>query len=286
MGKAYNVTAFCDNDISKQGQLVCDIPVISAEKLYEMNHEELMVIVCSINKEAEIKQQLLEHKIHNFVSVFQIDFGGGEEYYDEEYFAYQRKIGEFGGKVKAGIFLPYIKEDMVVVEFGSGGGYLLDRINCKEKVGIEINDTAREMAKQIGINSVKYVDDIPNEYADIIISTSTLEHVEHLLKILRELKDKLKEDGMIVFQVPNESCDTEYTKSEINNHLYTWNCLTLGNLFKAAGYFVHSVEMYEEVWPKHFWEIEKEVSPQFFDAICNIAGHAFAEKRCLIVASK
>lgn len=39
-----------------------------------------------------------------------------------------------------------------------------------------------------------------------------------------------------------ESCETEYYRSELNNHLFTWNCLTLGNLFKAAGFFVLSVK--------------------------------------------
>lgn len=43
---------------------------------------------------------------------------------------------------------------------------------AKEKTGIEIND-----------------------YADVIISTSVLEHVENPFEILRELKDKLKDGG-------------------------------------------------------------------------------------------
>lgn len=113
-----------------------------------------------------------------------------------------------------------------------------------------------------------------------------MEHVEYPLKALRELRDKLKDKGTIVFYVPNESCDTEYKRSDINNHLYTWNCLTLGNLFKAAGYFVHSVEKVQEVWPQHYLEIAKEVSPEMFDAICRLGGRAFDENRCLIVAYK
>ena len=195
-------------------------------------------------------------------------------------------MGAFGAKIKVNMFQPHIREDMTVVEFGSGGGYLLAQINAKEKIGIEINDTARKAAEEIGIKCVKYISDIPDDYADIIISTSVLEHTENPFSILRELYGKLKEGGKIVFHVPNESCDTEYTRSEINNHLYTWNCLNIGNLFKAAGYFVYSVQKVQEVWPKNYFEIAQEVSPELFDSICSIGGKAYNENRCIIVAYK
>lgn len=175
---------------------------------------------------------------------------------------------------------------MVIVEFGSGGGYLLNNLDAKEKIGIEINDTAREKAKKLGIRSVKYIDDIPDDYVDVIISSSVLEHVESPLTALKQLRNKLKDGGKAIFYVPNESCDTEYQRSEINYHLYTWNCLTLGNLFKAAGYFVYSVKKVQEVWPKHYSTIEQQVSHELFEAICEIGGRAFDENRCMIVAIK
>lgn len=279
--------AFCDNDVTKQGSYVCGLKVLSFDEVVKMINDNLMIVICSSNRhEIAIKEQLLNNNVHNFISVKQIDFAGDEDYYDESYFAWQQPIGVFGGKIKSKIFKPYIKEDMTVLEFGSGGGYLLNNINAREKVGIEINDFARKAAEGIGIKSVKHISDIPDMFADIIISTSVLEHVENPLGVLRELRNKLKDNGMIVFHVPNESCDTEYTRSEINNHLYTWNCLTLGNLFKAAGYFVYSVQKVQEVWPSHFFEIEKEVSPELFDAICKIGGRASEENRCIIVAYK
>ncbi len=172
------------------------------------------------------------------------------------------------------------------MEFGSGGGYLLRELQAKEKIGIEINDFARKNAEMIGVLSVKNICDIPCEYADTIISTNVLEHVENPLGILRDLRDRLKEGGKAVFVVPNESCETEYTRSEINNHLYTWNCLNIGNLFKAAGYFVHSVSRIQEVWPPNYMEIAEEVSPIMFDTLAGLGGVACKENRCLIVAYK
>ena len=250
----YQVAGFCDNDVKKQGHPLCGTAVMSFEQLQEENDDSTTIIICG-KYEMEIRNQLLKANVHNFISVSQIDFGGGEEHYDLQYFSERQEMGMFGGRVKADLFRPYIKEGMTVIDFGSGGGYLLENITAREKIGIEVNDAAREAAREIGIKSVKRICDVPDGYADIIISTHTLEHVENPLGALRELRNKLKENGKAVFHVPNESCSTEYVRSEPNNHLYTWNCLTLGNLFKAAGYFVHSVQNVQEVWPKHYPEI-------------------------------
>lgn len=279
------IIAFIDNDIKKQNNIVLGKPVLSLDEYVKTATIGNIIIICS-NYEKEIKLQLLNRNIHNFISVSQIDFGGGEEYYDESYFEWQKDLGKFGAKIKKQIFFPHIKKDMVLVEFGSGGGFLLKEFEVRERVGIEINDSARASAAEIGIKSYKYTSELPDDYADIIISTSVLEHTENPLGELRELRKKLKDGGKIVFHVPNESCEVEYQKSEINNHLYTWNCLHIGNLFKAAGFFVYSVERIQEMWPSHFFEIKEEMSEELFDAICRIAGKAFNENGCIIVAYK
>jgi len=275
---------FCDNDKNKQNQVIDGIRVISLDELSKENTNEILIIICCF--EREIRKQLMTRGIFNFITISQIDFGGSEEYYDEQYFEWQKKMGEFGGKISADMFKQYINDEMVVVEFGGGGGYLLNNITARKKINIEINDTARLEAEKLGIRSVKNISDIADNYADIIISTNVLEHVENPLGALRELHSKLKDGGKIVFYVPNESCDKEYSRSEINNHLYTWNCLNIGNLFKAAGYFVYSVQRVQEVWPENFSQIYNEISPEMFKMICDLGGKAFDENRCLIVAYK
>lgn len=275
---------FIDNNKQLDGEKVDDIEIFSFDR-YVSRRDDEMIIICS-QYEKEIKLQLMNHNIYKFVSVNQIDFGGEDEYYDEIYFEWQQRIGEFGGRIKAKMFEQHVNKDSVVVEFGSGGGYLLKKLEAKEKIGIEINETARKNAETLGIKSVRTIDEIEDEYADVIISTSVLEHVEDPLGALRELYKKLKHGGKIVFHVPNESCETEYSRSEINNHIYTWNCLNLGNLFKKAGYFVHKVERVQEVWPNHYMEIEKQVSKEMFEEICLLGGKAFDENRCIIIAFK
>lgn len=283
-----NIAGFIDNNEKMYKENMNNYPIISVKAFEALNNDDIMIVICSF-REREIKQQLLNENIYNFISDTQIDFGGGEEYYDAAYYEYYKKIGEFGGKVAARTFAPYVEQDMTVVDFGAGGGYVLANLDAREKVGIEINDVAREVAEQLGIKSVKYISELPDEFADLIISNGALEHVENPFGILKELRNKLKKNGKMVFCVPNESCETEYCRSEVNNHLYTWNCLNLGNLFKAAGYFVYAVTRTQSRWPTAYSEIAQEVSQELFDEICSLRGRAVEREEgndCIIVAYK
>ena len=153
-------------------------------------------------------------------------------------------------------------------------------------VGIEINEYARRNAEKLGVKCVASASELPRNYADLIISSHVLEHVENPLGELRKLFDVLKENGKIVFYVPNESGETEYERSSIDNHLYTWNCLTIGNLFKAAGFFVQKVEMVQEMWPSNYSQLYRELGWEHFEELCYLKGKLFNNNSCLIVATK
>ena len=191
----FNVIGFIDNNEKKQGDMVDGIPVLCLEEAENRDVQNKVYIIASGKYETEILQQLMNDSKERFIKYSQIDFSYNDiDYYDEDYFKYQRPIGEIGSKLDIYNFEEYINETDTVIEFGSGGGYLLNLINAKEKIGIEINPIAREYAKKMGIKSVKYMEKIPDEYADIIISTHVLEHVDNPLDILKGLKKKLKKD--------------------------------------------------------------------------------------------
>lgn len=284
--RGYAVIAFVDNAAEKWAGIVEGLKVISFQELEAMNRpEEHMIVICS-NREKEIREQLLYHNIYNFVGINQVDFGGGAEYYDEAYLEYQEEIGKFGAKLKKPLFEKYLLPDSAVLDFGCGSGELLQLLDVTGKAGIEINDFAREKVKNKGITCYKYAREVPDGTFDFIISSSALEHVENPFNEIKMLRNKLKAGGKAIFYVPNESCETEYFRNDVNNHLYTWNCLNLGNLFKAAGYYIHLVERIQEVWPEHYFQIKEEVSPEFFDTICKMNGKLWDENRCLIIAYK
>jgi SAM-dependent methyltransferase len=175
--------------------------------------------------------------------------------YGKYYFNWQKSVGEFGGLANKFKFEEYIKKDDVVLDFGSGGGYLLSNISCAEKVGVEVNKNARLEAEGIGVNSVKSIDEVSDKYVDVIISNHALEHVDCPLEIITKLKPKLKGGGKIVFVVPHQGPKETYKKGDINQHLYTWNPMTLGSLFEKAGYKNIRVSLIRHKWPKNYKKI-------------------------------
>lgn len=195
-------------------------------------------------------------------------------HYGEEYFAWQKSIGEFGGWANLTKFQQFISQDNNVLDFGCGGGYLLANLNCRGKIGIEINDVAREQASRLGITTVVAIGDIPDRWADVIISNSALEHTLHPLQVLSALHSKLRPGGLIVVVTPCESVVVRYTESDPNHHLYTWSPQNIGNLFKEAGFQIIESKPYLHRWPPRIYrQVAHYGGRQLFELSCKIWGH-------------
>src|SRR5579871_3568242 len=158
-------------------------------------------------------------------------------YYDASYFAWQCPGGEFAAVLDRWKFEPFIQANDVVLDFGCGGGFLLGALQCKERFGVEVNAAAREAAAR-HVRVYPGITDLPDGVRfDVIISHHALEHVDRPLDVLRELASRLVPTGRMVFVVPSESWHDQrrYGAGDINQHIYTWTPLTLGNLFSHAG---------------------------------------------------
>ncbi len=195
------------------------------------------------------------------------------DFYDAKYFNRQVKNDEFGGWANLSKFNDFIKEDLNIIDFGCGGGQLLKNIQCKNKIGIECNESARKMAVKLGIPVVDSADSIENEWADLIISDNVLEHVLHPLRELKELYRKLKIGGKFVFVVPCESVKFSYKPNDFNHHLYSWSPSNIGNLMVEAGYTVVESKPYIHKWPPFYDKFGKFLGRYLFDLSCRIYGH-------------
>ena len=194
-------------------------------------------------------------------------------YYDSKYFEYQKKAGEIGGIYNQKIFRDFIHEDDVVVDFGCGGGYLLKNLNCKRKIGIEINSTAKVVAEENGIEVYTSSSDLPSDFADVIISNHVLEHTECPLNELKGLFRILRKGGEFVIIVPCESIKWKYKRNEPDHHLYTWSPMCIGNLLTAAGFKVIESKPYYDRYISHFRNtIIKFFGLDFYRFLCHIFG--------------
>jgi SAM-dependent methyltransferase len=206
----------------------------------------------------------------------QIDFDKGTlsmtatEHYDAQYFQWQRSIGEFSARANLFKFQPHVRPTDRVVDFGCGGAYLLAAIKCADRRGIEVNPIARTEAARIGVTCVAATDELPDEWADVVISNSALEHVEHPLAELRRLLPKIRRGGSIVFCVPHETVAWDYKPGDVNQHLYTWSPMGLGNLFATAGFEIDHVVASRMMWPPWYEPIYNAVGETAFHVICRL----------------
>lgn len=247
--------------------------------------DDLILISTAI---PEIEEQLLEEGIYPFIDFTQLDFPGieGEGRYNEDYFSMQVECAKIDSILDRAFFQNYIKPTDRVAEFGMGGGLLLHKLNCREKIGIEVNVVAREYAEQLGIKSVANLEELEDESQDVIISTHALEHCLEPYKIICGLRKKLADGGKAVFVVPYDSIRDEYIKGENCYHLYTWNQRNLGNLFKVAGYFIRQVGLREVAWPKGWKEMFTEDNQDWFEAISVLESERIGYYSVYVVAEK
>lgn len=193
-------------------------------------------------------------------------------HYGEEYFAWQAPLGEFGGWANQTKFSGYVTSTSRVLDFGCGGGYLLKNLLCSKRVGVEINPAAGETAKSNGVEVFRDVEDVPNEYVDVIISNSALEHTLHPLHVLKALYRKLRSGGRIIVVVPCESITYAYEPNDRNHHLYSWSPMCIGNLLSEAGFAVVESKPYIHKWPPGYRFIARIGGRRLFDLLCRLYG--------------
>lgn len=196
-------------------------------------------------------------------------------YYDADYFNWQKNIGAFGGWANAFKFKNSITPQDTVIDFGCGGGFLLQNLNCKTKIGIEPNASAANSVKKLGVqhfsSPVDAVQMLGEGISDVIISNHALEHTLNPLQELKNLRPLLKKGGTIHFFVPCDSIDYQYNPKDINYHLFSWSPQNLGNLFTEAGYSVEFARPYIHKWPPFYNKIAKLGWP-LFNLACRIYG--------------
>ena len=195
----------------------------------------------------------------------------GEEYYDKEYFEYQKKMGEFGGKANQFLFREYIGKNDDVLDFGCGGGFTLKGYDTTgKKVGVEINPSAREIAKSIGIDEVhERIQEIPDNYVNVATSNHCLEHVEDPASILKEMKRVVKPQGKIIIVVPHE-VKGKVIEDDVDKHIYTWSPQNMKNLFEFCGIRVISAQRINHRWcPKRMW-VTKHLGWNIFNALSRV----------------
>lgn len=186
-------------------------------------------------------------------------YGAASKYLGEEgelYFRQQNAGGSLASKYNEFIFRPYISKEDDVLDFGCGGGHLLNVLNPRKKVGIEINPAARAQAAQLGVSVYSSIDEVQDMTFSRIITSHALEHVPNPYEALVQLRQLLRPDGLLLWLAPIDDWHSKHQKrwnpDDADLHLYTWTPLLMGNLLRVAGYKPKSISILVHACPPPF----------------------------------
>ena len=196
-------------------------------------------------------------------------------HYDEEYFNnFQREIGEFGGKANLFLFEKHVLPSDTVLDFGCGGGFLIMNLQCRVKIGIELNPVARDFCSKVnGVTCHASLDSVPNESVDVVISNHCLEHTTNPFELVSILYRKLKNNGRIVIVVPLDSYRQQWVANDVNKHLYSFSPMNLGNILQGVGFTDIDTKHVLHKWPPKYKEITKIFGFGAFHMASWIYGH-------------
>lgn len=107
-------------------------------------------------------------------------------------------------------YLNLANKDIDLVDLGAGDGSTLDLLRRNYSIigkGIEISELASEKARQRGFEivtqSIEFPLPFPNDSIDVIICSEVLEHLRYPQKALMNVKNVLKNEGLLFLSVPN-----------------------------------------------------------------------------------
>jgi SAM-dependent methyltransferase len=206
----------------------------------------------------------------------------------ERYFAWQGADGIEHERYNRFIWEPHISANDDVLDFGCGGGFLLNGLEARRKVGVEVNPTALACARSLGLEVYSSVGEVPRQF-DKVISSHAIEHVPHPRQALLDLKDKLRgADSRLVVLLPLDDWRTaanrRYRPNDMHMHLHTWTPSTLGNLISTCDLDVLDVHIIVHAWPPGHRQLWK-ISPSVFHAAARLWSRWKRMRQLLAVAA-
>ncbi len=157
-----------------------------------------------------------------------------------EYFSQRTHCrSSYAQRDSAQLLIPYLKGHDTVLDFGCGTGGIISLIPCNKRIGIEINESASAEASSKGIEMHTDIRNVADNSVDAAMTHHAIEHVVEPFSILKEVHRVLKPGGKFVVVVPAEeprAAGCKDWQENIEQHLYSWNPRTMGNLLVVAGF--------------------------------------------------
>lgn len=218
---------------------------------------------------------------------------GASSFYQGEagrkYFEHQNRFSDAGGQLNAEKFQRFMNPGDIVLDFGCGGGWLLRNLKCGPKYGVELNSAAWNDCESNGIKVHASVGLLPEGLMfDRIISHHCLEHVPYPIVALRELGERLRATGEMLFVLPVDEWRTQldFTGSDRDHHLHTWTPRLIANTFKEAGLQAIDVRILHHAWPPKWQTLHRLLPGQAFKMVCGFWSRVLKRRQLFVRAIK
>ena len=131
-----------------------------------------------------------------------------------------------------------------ILDFGCGkGGFLqLSKAISKKSIGLEINDINRKYIKKTGLTCIKSLSELNDDKFDLITLNHVFEHLNDPINILVELQKYLKDNGIIIIEVPNarDLLLTTFNLESYKNFIFWSDHLILHTRDSLEKFAIHS----------------------------------------------
>ena len=164
-----------------------------------------------------------------------------------------------------GKILSQIKEGSTVLECGCATGYMTrfmkEKMGCSVSI-VEIDEEAYNIARESAedgfcgnLDEHYWADHFKNDKFDYIIFADVLEHLRNPVRTLSFAKKLLKNDGKVIFSIPN-ICHNDimirmyydnFTYTNIglldNTHIHFWGGTNLPGFCDKAGFDIEVIDL-------------------------------------------
>jgi len=205
-----------------------------------------------------------------------------------EYFQWQDASGAINGQINARKFVKYVRSGDALLDFGCGGGHLINALHANRKIGVEINPVAMASARKFCNEVYGTIEEVPNSSIDVVISNHAMEHVPYPILALKEIRRVLRPRGRAVICVPIDDWRTQrkFNSKDINHHLNTWTPQLFGNSLIEAGYSADefAIKVLTHAWFPQYLKYWKRES--LFNFLCTLYSIRVKRRQLIVVIEK